>query len=148
MGVGEGPCVILMVGSRSGREAHYPLSQLAARYGASVAEETSDWRQAYATVERFRRERPRTGLVCHGRRGERDSVLAMPSFREPDIASVASTRDDHGLDPVRGAAFAEVTAMGAPALADPHQWLGRLLITWVADPDGNPIQIVQHLRGG
>jgi hypothetical protein len=30
----------------------------AARYGASVAEETSDWRQAYATVERFRRERP------------------------------------------------------------------------------------------
>ena len=29
-----------------------------ARYGASVAEETSDWRQAYATVERFRRERP------------------------------------------------------------------------------------------
>jgi hypothetical protein len=37
---------------------HYPESELAARYGASVAEETSDWRQAYATVERFRRERP------------------------------------------------------------------------------------------
>jgi hypothetical protein len=37
---------------------HYPVSELAARYGASVAEETSDWRQAYATVERFRRERP------------------------------------------------------------------------------------------
>ena len=31
---------------------------VAAPYGASVAEETSDWRQAYATVERFRRERP------------------------------------------------------------------------------------------
>ncbi len=40
------------------REVHYPVSELAARYGASVAEETSDWRQAYATVERFRRERP------------------------------------------------------------------------------------------
>jgi uncharacterized cupin superfamily protein len=58
VGAGEGPCVILMVGSRSGPGVHYPLSELAARYGASVAEETSDWRQAYATVERFRRERP------------------------------------------------------------------------------------------
>jgi hypothetical protein len=47
-----------MVGSRSGTGVHYPVSALAARYGASVAEETSDWRQAYATVERFRRERP------------------------------------------------------------------------------------------
>ena len=58
MGAGDGPCVILMIGSRSGPEGHYPVSELAARYGASVAEETSDWRQAYATVERFRRERP------------------------------------------------------------------------------------------
>jgi uncharacterized cupin superfamily protein len=58
VGAGEGPCVILMVGSRSGTGVHYPATELAARYGASVAEETSDWRQAYATVERFRRERP------------------------------------------------------------------------------------------
>ena len=58
MGAGEGPCVILMMGSRSGPEVRYPVSELAARYGASVAEETSDWRQAYATVEWFRRERP------------------------------------------------------------------------------------------
>jgi len=58
VGAGEGACVILMVGSRSGTRAHSPVSELAARYGASVAEETSDWRQAYATVERFRRERP------------------------------------------------------------------------------------------
>jgi len=59
VGVGEGPCVLLMVGSRSGPEVHYPVSELAARYGASVAQETSDWRVAYATLERFRRERPR-----------------------------------------------------------------------------------------
>jgi hypothetical protein len=58
VGAGEGPCVIVMIGSRSGPGVHYPVSELAARYGASVAEETSDWRQAYATVERFRRERP------------------------------------------------------------------------------------------
>jgi len=75
------------------------------------------------------------------------------------IASVDSTRDDHGLDPVpngqraavilwtddTAAAFAEVTAGGAPGLVLPHEWLGRLLIAWVADPDGNLIQIVQPL---
>jgi uncharacterized cupin superfamily protein len=58
VGAGDGPCVILMVGSRSGPGVNYPVSELAARYGASVAEETSDWRQAYATAEWFRRERP------------------------------------------------------------------------------------------
>jgi quercetin dioxygenase-like cupin family protein len=57
-GAGDEPCVILMVGSRVGRDVRYPASELAAGYGASVAEETSDWRQAYATVEPFRRERP------------------------------------------------------------------------------------------
>jgi glyoxylase I family protein len=75
------------------------------------------------------------------------------------IASVASTRDDHGLDPVpegqRAAvilwtddtarAYAELTARGAPGLVAPHRWLDRLLIAWVADPDGNPIQVVQRL---
>src|SRR3954464_6366923 len=58
VGAGEGPCVILMAGSRSGASVRYPVSELAARYGASVAEETSDWRQASATLERFRLERP------------------------------------------------------------------------------------------
>jgi glyoxylase I family protein len=75
------------------------------------------------------------------------------------IASVASSRDDHGLDPVAdgqravivlwtddtAAAYDEVVASGAPALASPHTWLGRLLIAWTADPDGHPIQIVQSL---
>ncbi|WP_431878269.1 VOC family protein [Micromonospora marina] len=73
------------------------------------------------------------------------------------IASVASTRQDHGLDPVAEgqrvavvlwtddttAAYESLVAGGAPALAPPHEWLGRLLIAWTADPDGNPIQIVQ-----
>jgi quercetin dioxygenase-like cupin family protein len=57
-GAGEEPCVILMAGSRSGPGVNYPASALAARYGASVAEDTSDWRKAYANAERFRRERP------------------------------------------------------------------------------------------
>jgi len=58
VGAGDGPCVILMAGPRSGTGVRYPASELGARYGVSVEEETSDWRQAYATVEWFRRERP------------------------------------------------------------------------------------------
>ena len=75
------------------------------------------------------------------------------------IASVASTREDHGLDPIAQgqraavilwtddttAAYADLVASGAPALASPHVWLDRLLIAWTADPDGNPIQVVQSL---
>ena len=57
-GVSDEPCVILMVGARTSPGVRYPASELAAQYGASVAKETSDWRQAYATMERFRRERP------------------------------------------------------------------------------------------
>jgi quercetin dioxygenase-like cupin family protein len=58
VGAGDAPCVILMAGSRSGPGVRYPVSEVAARYGACVDEETSDWRQAYANVEMFRRERP------------------------------------------------------------------------------------------
>jgi uncharacterized cupin superfamily protein len=58
VGAGDRPCVILMVGARRRPGVRYPVSELAARYGASVAEETSDWRQAYAGAEWFRRERP------------------------------------------------------------------------------------------
>src|SRR5919205_1469958 len=35
VGAGDGPCVIVMVGSRAGPGVHYPVSELAARYGAS-----------------------------------------------------------------------------------------------------------------
>jgi uncharacterized cupin superfamily protein len=57
-GGGEAPCVIVMAGTRSGPGVRYPASELAARHGASVAEDTTDWRKAYAAVELFRRERP------------------------------------------------------------------------------------------
>ena len=64
VGAGDGPCVILMAGTRGAAtrseewEVRYPVSELAARYGASVAEETSDAAQPYTEVEWFRRERP------------------------------------------------------------------------------------------
>ena len=59
MGAGDGPCVILMVGARSQDEQLlYSVSELAARYGASVKEETPDPEQAYGPFERPERARP------------------------------------------------------------------------------------------
>ncbi|MDQ3381882.1 MAG: cupin domain-containing protein [Actinomycetota bacterium] len=59
VGTGDRPCVILMAGARS-EDWHvlYPVSELAARYGASAKDETSDPQQAYAGFEPSRRERP------------------------------------------------------------------------------------------
>lgn len=49
VGAGEGPCSILMIGARPEVEAlHYPVSEAAARHGASAVEETSDPDEAYA----------------------------------------------------------------------------------------------------
>jgi uncharacterized cupin superfamily protein len=59
VGAGDEPCVVLMTGARSDDEQLvYPVSELAARYGASVEEETPDPEQAYAPFQPPRRERP------------------------------------------------------------------------------------------
>jgi uncharacterized cupin superfamily protein len=59
VGAGDGPCVILMVGARfPGNELHYPVNELAARYGASTPQDTNKPKEAYADLERKRtRER-------------------------------------------------------------------------------------------
>jgi uncharacterized cupin superfamily protein len=52
-------CVVLMVGARTPDEQLlYPVSELAARYGASAERETSSPREAYARFERPQRGRP------------------------------------------------------------------------------------------
>jgi uncharacterized cupin superfamily protein len=49
VGAGEGPCVVLMVGARPEvEELHYPVSDVAARYGASAAKGTDVPDEAYA----------------------------------------------------------------------------------------------------
>ena len=49
VGGGDSPCAILMVGARRPDvELRYPVSELAARYGASASKETSDEAEAYA----------------------------------------------------------------------------------------------------
>ncbi len=48
-GAGDGPCAILMIGMRPEEETvRYPVSEIAARYGASTVEETHEPDEAYA----------------------------------------------------------------------------------------------------
>ena len=75
------------------------------------------------------------------------------------IASVDAAAADHGLSPELGGRPIEIvlwtddvdrdhsrlTARGAPSLSPPHDFLASpLRAAWVADPDGNPIQLVQR----
>jgi uncharacterized cupin superfamily protein len=49
VGAGDGPCTILMIGARPAEERlHYPVSDVAAKYGASSAQDTEDPDEAYA----------------------------------------------------------------------------------------------------
>jgi hypothetical protein len=48
VGAGDGPCAILMIGARPDEPIRYPVSEVAAKYGASVAKETSEPDEAYA----------------------------------------------------------------------------------------------------
>lgn len=77
------------------------------------------------------------------------------------FASIDSAREHHELQPAEDGqratvtlwtedttrAYGELTANGVPGIAEPHVWLDRLLIAWVHDPDGHPIQLVQKLEG-
>lgn len=59
VGMGEGPCVLLMTGTRRpGRPIFYPVSDLARRHAAGVETDTPLPREAYASYEDERVERP------------------------------------------------------------------------------------------
>lgn len=49
VGTGDGPCVVLMIGARREQETFgYPVSEVAAKYDASVSTATSNPEEAYA----------------------------------------------------------------------------------------------------
>ena len=53
VGAGDGPCAILMVGTcAEGNTVHYPVSEVAARHGASTPEDTTTSRVAYSDWDR------------------------------------------------------------------------------------------------
>jgi uncharacterized cupin superfamily protein len=59
VGAGDGPCIVLMVGARpEDEQLLYPVSELAARHGASAERETTSPKDAYARFTRPQRARP------------------------------------------------------------------------------------------
>jgi uncharacterized cupin superfamily protein len=48
VGAGAGPCAVLMIGSRRQDAAHYPVHEVAAKYGASAKQATDSPAEAYA----------------------------------------------------------------------------------------------------
>jgi uncharacterized cupin superfamily protein len=48
VGAGDGPCAVLMIGSRREDRAHYPVNTVAAKYGASATTATDPPAEAYA----------------------------------------------------------------------------------------------------
>lgn len=73
------------------------------------------------------------------------------------LASNESAKNTHGLTTGGGnpraevclwtddvdAAYSMLVAKGIPSLSEPHDFLGgRLRAAWLADPDGNPVQLV------
>jgi uncharacterized cupin superfamily protein len=52
VGAGDGPCAVLMIGSRRKEEVHYPVNEVAARYNASVSTPTDEPAEAYADWRR------------------------------------------------------------------------------------------------
>ncbi len=76
------------------------------------------------------------------------------------ISSVAAAIEDHGIHPNLGGRpvvlvlwtddtdgdYARLVAQGAPSLHAPRDFLADLRTAWVADPDGNPVNLVQRPR--
>jgi len=48
VGAGEGPCVVLAVGTRTDGGLLYPVAEVALKHGAGVREEATEGKQAYA----------------------------------------------------------------------------------------------------
>jgi uncharacterized cupin superfamily protein len=48
VGAGDGPCAVLMIGSRRVDECHYPVNEVAGKYDASAASDTNVAEEAYA----------------------------------------------------------------------------------------------------
>ena len=64
VGAGEGDCLLLAVGTRTkGAGVVYPASELAQRYGASVAQETPEPDEAYAGIPDDTPTRARDGWL-------------------------------------------------------------------------------------
>ena len=65
-------------------------------------------------------------------------VLNRACCAGPPRAEVVVWTDD--VD----AAFADLSGKGVRVLSPPHDFLASLRAAWIADPEGNPVQIVMR----
>jgi uncharacterized cupin superfamily protein len=64
VGAGDGPCAILMVGTRPEQEELlYPVDEVARKHNAGVEQETTSGREAYARFPKSREEPMREGAL-------------------------------------------------------------------------------------
>lgn len=121
-------------------------------YVRDVEESARFYRESFGFTEMFRT--PGQGPPAHAelRLGPFTLGLAtIDSLREvhgittsgsgPPRAEVVVWTDDVDL------ACAELAARKVRTLSAPHDFAGSLRAAWVADPDGNPVQIVMRRPG-
>ena len=106
------------------------------------------YRESFGFAEAFRT--PQDGPPAH-------VELRLGEFTL-GFASLDSLREVHGITARPGPpraevvvwtddvdrAYAALAARDVRTLSPPHDFLGTLRAAWVADPDGNPVQIVMR----
>jgi catechol 2,3-dioxygenase-like lactoylglutathione lyase family enzyme len=119
-------------------------------YVADIERALAFYRDHLGFTETFRT--PREGTPVH--------VEARLGGLILGVATIESAGRIHGLEvgggPPRAEvvvwtddvdrAFAKLIAQGARPLSEPHDFLANLRAAWVADPDGNPVQMVMRRR--
>lgn len=118
-------------------------------YVRDVAESARFYAESFGFTETFRT--PGDGPPVH-------AELRLGTFTL-GVATIEALRDDHGITttgsgPPRAelvvwtddvdAAYASLAARNVRTLSAPHDFAGSLRAAWVADPDGNPVQIVMR----
>jgi catechol 2,3-dioxygenase-like lactoylglutathione lyase family enzyme len=110
------------------------------------AERSADFYRRLGFVEAFRT--PADGPPIH--------IDVSLDGTRVGLATRDSFRDDHGLEAAGTGAVVVVWTddlsvalhmlrdAGVRVLKDPAPWLDRLLIAWLEDPDGHPVQLVQE----
>jgi catechol 2,3-dioxygenase-like lactoylglutathione lyase family enzyme len=132
--------------------SHFSCLRLSPRQSIFIRETClPPWRfySGFGFIESFRT--PTTGDPVH-------VELKLNGFTL-GFATLEAARADHGLNPAgegrwieiviwtddTDAALTLLAEKGAPVISPAHNFLnGRLRVAWVADPDGNPIQLVQR----
>lgn len=120
-------------------------------YVRDVEESARFYRESFGFSETFRT--PEQGPPAH-------AELRLGAFTL-GLATIESLRHVHGITTAGSGspraevvvwtddvdlAYADLAARKVRTLSAPHDFAGSLRAAWVADPDGNPVQIVMRRR--